>query len=383
MANLSTLLKDILIREDKITVPGFGTFETTYQSAQLDEKTGVIHPPTKSVSLDTTKTEDPDGKLASALAKIGISDSEVQPMVAAFISTVKNKLADKATVSIDEVGVISADDKGNPVLKPVTSKLSIDNYGLDTEEIEPVEAGARVVAAAATQNGGKISKSAAEDVKAQPKTSSTTKTSTTKTVTTTTTTKTDKEPKKKSSLLKWLIVILPIVAILAILFVVFKDKILGTSDTNIVASNEKPATSKPSADDNSPVLDVTPDNGSKTDAKADSKPQQNQQNQPATDPDLQILAGAGFANVSPQDLGSKYKKYYLVGGSFKDKAKATQEKQRLGASDILHVDGSDLYRVVFVGSDSAQEVVDVYRKTINRGIASSNIWLLKNSKNSK
>ncbi len=364
--------------EDKITVPGFGTFETTYQSAQLDEKTGVIYPPTKSVALDTAKTDDPDGKLASALAKLGVPESEVQPMVAAFISTVKNKLADKATVAIDEVGVVSADEKGAAVLTPVKSKLSIDNYGLESEEIEAVDANSRITAAmdddTKRSNGGRTIKNAASDTKSTPKTS-TTKTTTTKT--TTTTTKTEKEP-KKGSLLKWLAVILPIVAILAILFVVFKDRILGNGDSNVASTTtNKPATEKPKADDNSPVLEVG--NGQK--AKPETKTETPSQS--TADPDLQILAGAGFANVSPQDLGSKYKKYYLVGGSFKDKAKAAQEKLRLGASDILHVDGTDLYRVVFVGSDSAQEVVDVYRKTIDRGIPSKNIWLLKNSKNSK
>lgn len=359
MANLVSILKDILLFEDNVTIPGFGTFETSYKSAQLDEKTGVIHPPTKSVVFNSAKTEDPDGKLAKAAGRVGVAESELPPLVDEFVKAANAKFDAKASLDIEGVGSLFRNESNQITLNPVSSKLSIDNYGLDAEEVEPVAPADRIVSttvatpASASTSRGKTTQSG--------ESKTTTKVSTTK-VTTTTTTTTKTEEKKSNGLLKALLIILPIVAVLAVLFVIFKDKILGG------AGKAKPAVEQEAApqdttDGNEPVPDIT----------------QNQQSA-VEDPEA-ILAGVGFADVSPQNLGAKYKKYYLVGGSFKDKQKASQELARLGASDILHVDGTDLYRVVFVGSDSAQDIVDAYHAAVSRGINPKNIWLLKNSKN--
>lgn len=101
---------------------------------------------------------------------------------------------------------------------------------------------------------------------------------------------------------------------------------------------------------------------------------------PTIDSDLEILAQAGFSNVSPQNLGSKYKKYYLIGGSYRDPQRANERKRAIGGKEILNVEGSDLFRVVLAGSDSAKEIVDEYNKALKRGVKPADIWLLKNSK---
>lgn len=346
MANLVSKLKNILLFEDSVTIPGFGTFETMYQSAQLDEKTGVIHPPTKSVKLNPQKKEDPENRLAKAAGLAGITESELGPMVEEFVKTVKAKLDAKSSLEIDEVGTIYCDEQNNLALRPVASKLSIDNYGLDTEEIEPVAPADRVeapvMAAAASTSRGKTLQTS------DPKT--TTKVSTTKTTTTKTTTKKTEE-KKDGGILKPLIITLVIVALLAILFVIFKDQIMGFV------------------------------NGDDSDADVPYQEQTVEEPEVTTvaeDPDA-ILAGVGFADVRPQNLGSKYKKYYLIGGAFRDKANATKEMEKLGATEVLHVDGTEYYRVAFIGSDSAQEIVDAYNQAIARGIKAKDIWLLKNS----
>lgn len=367
MASLITILKDILIKEESVTVPGFGTFETAYQSAQLDEKTGVIHPPTKSVALNTEKTEDPDNKLVTAITKLlAVSDVDAKAIIDDFVKTAKAKIADKQELSIDEVGIISADESGKAVLKSVASKLSIDNYGMDTVEVEPVAAADRVLAAvAAPTSKGKQTKT---DTK-------TTTVSTTKVTTTETKTVTTGEKKKSNGLLRLLIILLPILAILTILFFIFKPQILSFLGLDGSKANEPVIEQMADVDDIAPVpedLNVIEQEEPQRVAIDDDG---------ATDPDLAILAKAGFSNVSPKDLGSKYKKYYLIGGSFRDKANANKVKRELQASEILKVEDSEYYRVVIIGSDNAQEIVDAYNTALSRGLKPTDLWLLKNSKN--
>ena len=70
----------------------------------------------------------------------------------------------------------------------------------------------------------------------------------------------------------------------------------------------------------------------------------------------------------------------MIGGSYRDPQRANERKRAIGGKEILNVDGSDLFRVVLAGSDSAKEIVDEYNKALKRGVKPAEIWLLKNSK---
>ncbi|MBQ3655669.1 MAG: SPOR domain-containing protein [Bacteroidales bacterium] len=361
MASLNSIFKDILLTYDSITVPGFGTFETAYQSAQLDEKTGVIYPPTKLVTFNQTKTEDSENKLVNYLTeKLKFSVEDAGKMIAEFINSAQVKFNEKSALTIEEVGVLSKDETGKITLKAVASNLLIDNYGMDSVEVEKVEEGQRIAAVAAPEVKTSLGKSS--------KQVTTTKVTTTKTTTTTTSTeKKPEEENKKGGLLKLLAIILPIVALLTILFFIFKDNILGFFSGNDTAKQE-PVKTEEIAKPDVNVLDI--EEPETVEIKENI----------TTDSDLSVLARAGFSNVSPQYLGTKYKKYYLVGGSFRDKANANRIKRQINAKEVLKAEGSEYYRVIIVGSDDAQEIVDAYQEALAKGIRAEDMWLLKNSK---
>lgn len=343
MINISTIFKEVLLKEDNITIPGFGTLEAKYQSAQLDEKSGVIYPPTKLVTYNPDKTDDPDDTLLKyVVAANKVSDVDARAAIADFVKDVKAKVAAHSTVTLEDVGTIQQDENGAIVLKAMPSRLSIDNYGMDTVDVEPVPASERVAAAA------------------------TTKVSTTKVTTTKTTTTTTEKEKKETKKFPWLwACLLALLAILTVLFFIYKDTVLGWF------SNDKPVAETPA--DKPAEQPVSDANTTTLDTPVEPE-------RPSIDSDLEILAQAGFSNVSPQNLGSKYKKYYLIGGSFRDKHKARERKRAIGAQDILNVEGSGLYRVVIAGSDSAKEIVEEYNKALKKGVKPADIWLLKNSK---
>jgi nucleoid DNA-binding protein len=357
MASLNSIFKDILLTHDSITVPGFGTFETSYQSAQLDEKTGVIHPPTKLVKFNQSVKEDTGSKLIKLLAEnFKFPEEAAKKMIEDFINSAEAKFKEKFPLTIEEVGILSKDEAGIITLKAVPSSLSIDNYGMDSVEVEKVEEAQRVAIPVAT---------ATSTGKTAGKTAKVTTTKVTTTTTTTVKTEEKSEEKKKGGLLKLLTIILPVVAVLTVLFFLFKDNILG--------ENTKGG-DKPEAKTEQPSIPET-----KLSDIEEPETVEIQENI-TTDSDLSILARAGFSNVSPQYLGTKYKKYYLVGGSFRDKSNANRIKRQIDAKEILKAEGSEYYRVIITGSDDAQEIVDAYQKALSKGIKADDMWLLKNSK---
>ena len=357
-----------MLKEDNITVPGLGTFEATYQPAQLDEKTGVIYPPTKLVKLNTDKTSDSNDTFLKAVVEtFKVSDVDAKAAIEKFVKDVKDKVASKSIVTLEEVGTLQQGDGGEIVLKAMPSKLSIDNYGMDSVEVEPVPANERIAAAVTTNTSrGKVVKG-----DSKPAAATTTKVSTTKVTTTkTTTTKTEKEKKEKSKFPWLLTILLALVAVLAVLFFIYKDTVMGWFGKDKPVATEQ--TTKPTKDNDN--------NAKPNDGKTTTLDQPAETERPTIDSDLEILAQAGFSNVSPQNLGSKYKKYYLIGGSYRDPQRANERKRAVGGKEVLNVEGSDLFRVVIAGSDSAKEIVEEYNKALKRGVKPADIWLLKNSK---
>jgi len=371
MISISSIFKDVLLKEDNITVPGLGTLEATYQPAQLDEKTGVIYPPTKLVKLNPDKTDDAnDTLLKYVVDAYKVSNVDAKAAIDRFVKDVKEKVESKSIVTLEDVGTLQLGEGGAIVLKAMPSKLSIDNYGMDTVEVEPVQASERVAApvVAAATSRGKVVKGDAPRAAA-----ATTKVSTTKVTTTkTTTTKTEKEKKENKKFPWWLVFLLAFVAVLTVLFFIYKDTVMGWFGKDKPVADTK--TEQPATDQ------TKPGNSNANDGKTTNLDNPADKERPAIDSDLEILAQAGFSNVSPQNLGSQYKKYYLIGGSYRDPQRANERKRAIGGKDILNVDGSDLYRVVIAGSDSAKEIVDEYNKALKRGVKPADIWLLKNSK---
>ncbi|MBR4273279.1 MAG: hypothetical protein IKQ30_10640, partial [Bacteroidales bacterium] len=127
MISISSIFKDVLLKEDNITVPGLGTFEATYQAAQLDEKTGVIYPPTKLVKLNPDKTDDANDTLLKYVVEAyKVSNVDAKDAIDRFVKDVKEKVESKSIVTLEDVGTLQLGEGGAIVLKAMPSKLSID-----------------------------------------------------------------------------------------------------------------------------------------------------------------------------------------------------------------------------------------------------------------
>lgn len=355
MISLNQILKDILLSEDVVVIPGLGAFETTYQPAQLNEKTGIIYPPTKKVSFNPDKKTDNKEIIKNFLVNdLKISEQEAIESINNFVNSINEKMAQKANVVIDEVGILFSED-GKIGLKSIPSNLLIDNYGMQSSEVVKVDESKR-------------------EQTAKPKVAAVTTTTTKKTTTTTTTTttsskKSDKKPEEpqksgKSSSIKNLIIILIILAILTALALIFKDKIIG-----LFKKDKQEA----------PKVEVV-ENNNTSDDNIDDILSSTQEVEPSLSDD-EILSNVGLNHITPLYIGNQYQKYYLIAGAFKNKYGANKRiaelKEKGLTAEILNV--GEMYRVYVANSDSAQEIAQEYVK-FKEKIPGNDYWLLLNSK---
>lgn len=351
MTNLNELFKDILLTQESITIPGLGTLETQYQPAQLDEKTGTIYPPSKIVKLDTGKTTDKDNMLETYIMQNQpVNQTTARLQIEQFVKETKEKLDKGESVTLDEVGIIARDDSGATIIKSVPNNLMIDNYGMDPVEVEVAKAQAR------TSKG---------KVQATKRTISTTTTvSTVKT--TVKEAKPDSEPKatekKKSGVLKWLLILLPIAALIT-LYILYMDPVnkwvAGLFGSKPKVENTQSNT-EPAQEVTTPKPTV-PDLG---------------ETEVVDDPETKTLLDAGFS-TTPLNIGSEFKKYYLIAGSFTTIKNAQKRQRELPGSKILTV--GDQHRVYVGSSDKADDIIAQYNN-IKKKQPGLEVWLLKNAK---
>ena len=356
MTNLNELFKDILLTRDSITIPGLGTLETSYQPAQLDEKTGTIYPPAKLVKLDTGKTTDKENALETYIMQTQpVNQTTAHLQIEQFVKDTKEKLDKNESVTIDEVGIITRDENGAIIIKAVPNNLMIDNYGMDPVEVEAAKAQSRT-------SKGKTIKT----------TTTTTKTTTVKTSSALSSSVRDTKPKepevkdtqKKSKVLKWLLILLPIVALVT-LYILYREPV-NNWVSSLFSSSPKTDTTHPVAP---PVQDTTT-------TQTQSNVPDLGETEVVDDPETKMLLDAGFS-TTPLNIGTQYKKYYLIAGSFTTIKNAQKRQRELPGSKILSV--GDQHRVYVGSSDKADDILAQYNalKGKQPGLE---VWLLKNAK---
>ena len=354
MTNLTEIFKEILLTQESVTIPGFGTLETSYQPAQLDEKTGTIYPPAKIVTLNTNKQEDKENMLETYLMQNQpVNQTTARLQIEQLIKEIKEKLEKNESVTLDEVGVITKNEKGETVLKSIPNNLMIDNYGMNPVEVEAAKPQART-------SKGKVQAT-------KVKKTVTTTTTTVKTASVKDTYPSETEPKekeKKSSALKWLLILLPIAALIT-LYILYFNPVNNWVANLFSGSKSKPQTTQ-TTDQNQNNNVSTPTNNVT----------ELGQTEVVDDPETKTLLDAGFS-TTPLNIGSQFQKYYLIAGSFTTIRIAQKRQRELPGSKILTV--GDQHRVYVGSSDKADDIIAQYN-ALKKKQPKLEVWLLKNAK---
>ena len=125
-------IEELLYLHDCVIVPGFGGFICDYTSANINEKTGTIVPPSKKVVFNKHLKQN-DGLLIDWIArKEQIDYEKAQRRLALFCEEIKVRLNQKQKVDFGTIGTFSVDRRFNVLFEsknhnflPATSSRSL------------------------------------------------------------------------------------------------------------------------------------------------------------------------------------------------------------------------------------------------------------------
>ncbi len=136
--DFSRYLSTLLYQHDRLSIPGLGSFELTYEPAMIDQIQGQVAPPSKAVAFNPNLVMD-DGLLVELVSQEQqLSAIEAKAWVEQQVEVIKSNLAQRQIVELAGVGRFFRNIKQE--LQFVTDKenYNLEAYGLASVAASPV-----------------------------------------------------------------------------------------------------------------------------------------------------------------------------------------------------------------------------------------------------
>ncbi len=346
---LSSIIKKLLLVNDRVEINGLGSFVANNKPAQLNADKGEIAPPSKEISFDDKNIKN-DDLLKKAIMKQGLSEEDAQKSIDDFVKEVKSSLETYSKYEFKGLGVLHKDKKGlfNFVLDK-NDALNVAAIGMKNVKISSEEQKA--------VKNPILSKNNKKDKQKKPKKD--------KQVVKAAVVKQPKEKKvvdkkQRAKTVKSMLIVLPIIALLVLLGLYHQPILEKTK--SLFANNKQDTTQ---VVDNNQV-DTTINQSS------------NNNSDFGNDVEYRKLLDANISNLAEVPLGNNYKKFYLVVNSYKERGYADNYAQLIRSQgynpEVLN--GTEYYRVSIGGYNTADNLIEDYNHYFDK--FGGKIWILIN-----
>ncbi len=136
--NVGASIAELLYEHQSVSLPGLGSFITSYKPATIDQVEGKIQPPSKQLNFNRNLLMD-DGLLVQHLRKkYNVSYPTAMLAIEQFVSDAKMAIEKREIFTIPGVGRLYKDYEQNFKFLPDDVNFNTDAYGLPTLQFYPV-----------------------------------------------------------------------------------------------------------------------------------------------------------------------------------------------------------------------------------------------------
>jgi nucleoid DNA-binding protein len=122
--NISLIIRDLLLRNEQLVIPGFGAFKIIHRPAQISKTTQVLIPPAREVVFDSQLKSGDNQLLLAIKKKHGLSEAETGDALKKYILHIEEDIRSTGAVMMEGLGKIKRDKSGNLNLEPITELLN-------------------------------------------------------------------------------------------------------------------------------------------------------------------------------------------------------------------------------------------------------------------
>lgn len=134
---LQKIIKELLVKNKFVSLPGLGSFVQSYQHAKLASDGKSFLPPKEELRFDSTRTFNDDVLEQFVQSKLGLSRDESIDAVKEFVSKVKSTIEKGEPVFFDNIGTLKKDKAGKIVLEETNDMERLSStFGLQPVDVD-------------------------------------------------------------------------------------------------------------------------------------------------------------------------------------------------------------------------------------------------------
>jgi nucleoid DNA-binding protein/cell division protein FtsN len=122
--NISLIIRDLLLRNEQLVIPGFGSFKVIHRPAQISKTTQVLIPPAKEIVFDSQVKSGDNQLLLAIKKKHGLSEAETSEALKKYILHIEEEIRSTGSVMMEGLGKIKRDSTGSLTFGPITELLN-------------------------------------------------------------------------------------------------------------------------------------------------------------------------------------------------------------------------------------------------------------------
>lgn len=133
MIALEQHITELLYRHNCVIIPGFGAFVGNYMPARVDERRGIVYPPSKDVIFNKNIVRN-DGLLINKVQEEkNVMEPEARALVDEFITYIDVNLKEKGRLELPNLGILFYDQEKNIQFEQDRfSNLLLHSFGLSS-----------------------------------------------------------------------------------------------------------------------------------------------------------------------------------------------------------------------------------------------------------
>lgn len=117
--DINKLIRELLVSNNFVSLPGLGSFVQSYQPAKLSADGSTFLPPMQVVTFDPTRTFNDEALEKILIDKFSLTPSKAAEKVKLFVVSVKDSIEKGEQVEFENVGILKRNEAGQLVLQQV------------------------------------------------------------------------------------------------------------------------------------------------------------------------------------------------------------------------------------------------------------------------
>jgi hypothetical protein len=129
--NISPVIREFLLHNEKLVIPGFGALIVIYHSAEINKTTNTLIPPSKEIRFDARQKYDDRQLTEIIMSRFNIDENSAVDIIGNFVHSIEEQINKHDSALIEDVGSFIKEPSGYIAFHPQDEFLNLTGtFGL-------------------------------------------------------------------------------------------------------------------------------------------------------------------------------------------------------------------------------------------------------------